>query len=384
MENRSNLVLYDWLSFTSKTMSASDIVSLLGLDGYTWEVVKGAHGYRERLYFNAISIHYDGKEDMGVWCEMSGQGCRAFESYSAVGWEYLFRYILDHNCNITRLDVAYDDHEGKLDIDQIVEDTVKQHYISKSDYWLTHRGSTGSSLEIGSPQSMVRCRIYDKAMERHCDPGTHWIRIELQLRDARAHKFLQLVVNSDQTFPQIFSGVLVNYVRYVVPCSDSNKSRWDTAPYWLDILESLEAISIYESPGIEYNFDRACNYVFNLAGNAIDCVIEGLGIDGFIDGLKNRSIKPNPKYRQALNQIKPRKIEVCESVVIPGSDPIIKSYDDRKLEILPYILEGKKAVDSSGMRWRKCVICGKIDIDTNFGVTGGEYGICGGKCNSCF
>lgn len=277
---------------------------ILGLDGYTWENTKGARGYRQRLYFNSISIHFDGSEDMGVWCEMSGQGCRAFETYSAVGWEALFKYILDHNCNITRVDAAYDDHEGKLDINQIVEDTVNQNYVSKSDYWLTHRGSTGSSLEIGSPKSMVRCRIYDKAMERHCEDDVHWIRVELQLRDARAQKFLYLVCESDKTFPQVFSGVLVNYVRYLEPSADTNKSRWHTAPYWLDILESLEAISIYEAPGIEYNFDRACNYVFNIAGNAVACTLEGLGYDGFVDALKNRSIRPNPKYQQALDQLK--------------------------------------------------------------------------------
>ncbi len=300
MDDQKNLVLYDWLSFTSKTLSPADIVNLLGMIDYPWQDTKGAHGYRHRLYFNSISIHFDGNDDMGVWCEMSGQGCRAFESYSAVGWEYLFRFILDHDCKITRLDIAYDDHEGKLDIDQIVEDTVKQHYISKSDYWLTHRGSTGSSLEIGSPQSMVRCRIYDKAMERHCDPGTHWIRVELQLRDARAQKFLKEVVSPDLTLPQLFSGVLVNYVRYVVPCSDSNKSRWDTAPYWLDILESLQAISIYESPGIEYNFDRLYDHTVNRYGNAISALINCLGVDGFVEAIDRRQCRPNPKYDQIV------------------------------------------------------------------------------------
>lgn len=147
---------------------------------------KGAHGYRDRKYFSCISVHYNGREDMGVWVEMSGQGCRTFESLSAKSWDDLFGWIAIQQLKITRLDVAFDDHTGILDIDEVVEDTRRKHYVSRSDYWETVLSSKGSTVQIGSPQSKVLVRIYDKAAERHCEPGTHWVRVEMQLRDDRA------------------------------------------------------------------------------------------------------------------------------------------------------------------------------------------------------
>ena len=130
-----NLILYDWLSFTMKVADPYTIVDLLGLFNVPWELTKGARGYKDRLYFNCISIHFNGRDDMGVWCEMSGQGCRAFESLTTLPgkWDDLFQSINDLHLNITRLDVAYDDHIGLLDIDQIIQDTRAQEYVSKSN-----------------------------------------------------------------------------------------------------------------------------------------------------------------------------------------------------------------------------------------------------------
>ncbi len=79
---KENVVLYDWLSFTSKEHSPDELIKALGLSHCPWQELTGMRGYRDRKYFGNISIHYNGREDMGVWCEMSGQGCRNFESLS--------------------------------------------------------------------------------------------------------------------------------------------------------------------------------------------------------------------------------------------------------------------------------------------------------------
>ena len=124
MDEKENIVLYDWLSFTSKKHSPEELIEALGLTHCPWQEIKGAHGYRDRKYFSCISIHYNGRDDMGVWCEMSGQGCRTFESLSSRSWESLFSWIASQGLKITRLDVAFDDHTGVLDIKQIVQDTM--------------------------------------------------------------------------------------------------------------------------------------------------------------------------------------------------------------------------------------------------------------------
>lgn len=298
-----DIILYDWLSFTTKRSDPYYIVDLLGLSHIPWELTKGARGYRDRLYFNAISIHFNGRPDMGVWCEMSGQGCRAFETLTKLDqkWEDLFAEITAQQMNITRLDVAYDDHSGMLDIDEIIQDTRKKEYVSKSDYWEITESSKGQTVQFGSPQSDVLIRIYDKARERNCPAGEHWIRCELQLRRERAIAFTQLGL----TIGQSYCGVVVNYLRFVDPVDgDKNRWRWPIKPYWGEFLCWANAISIYEAPGLEYNYDRCERYVIRQAGNAIDAYIQMRGVPGFLEELKRRPIMRNPKYDRLVAEYK--------------------------------------------------------------------------------
>ena len=295
-----NIVLYDWLSFTSKVHSPDELISALGLSHVPWTETKGARGYKDRKYFSCISVHYNGRADMGVWVEMSGQGCRTFESLSNVGWDRLFQFIRINELKITRLDVAFDDHSGLLNIRQIVEDTQCGMYVSKSDYWETVLSSKGSTVQIGSPQSKVLIRIYDKAAERGYTPDVHWIRVEIQLRDDRAVQFTKIPL----PIGQAFAGVLVNYLRYIEPAEDANKWRWPMTDYWSALVGAAERISVYQAPGMEYNEERCKRYVVNQAGNAIDACIKMYGIDEFESMIENRETMKNPKYDIVVQRYK--------------------------------------------------------------------------------
>lgn len=292
-----NIVLYDWLSFTSKRHTPDEIIAALGLSHVPWVESKGARGYRARKYFSCISIHYDGRDDMGVWCEMSGQGCRTFETLSTIKWDNLFQFIHNNDLKITRLDVAYDDHTGVLPIGEIVQDTQCGMFVSKSNYWETLLSSKGCTVQIGSPQSEVLIRIYDKAAERG-KPEEHWIRCELQMRNDRAVQFVNLPTDIGASF----AGVIYNYLRYIVPADDTNKWRWPLTDYWQNFIDDAQRISIYRSPGMEYNEARCRRYVVNQAGNAIDAVLQMYGVDDFTKMIAQRPTKPNPKYDMVVKQ----------------------------------------------------------------------------------
>jgi len=308
-----NIVLYDWLSFTSKVLTVSDFINALGLSRVPWTDTKGARGYRDRKYFGAISIHYNGRDDMGIWCEMSGQGCRTFESLSTSNWESLFKFIRDNGLKITRLDVAYDDHTGILDIRDVISDTQCGMFVSRSDYWETVLSSKGATVQIGSPQSKVLIRIYDKAAERG-KPDQHWVRCEIQLRDDRASQFTLIPL----PIGQAFTGVLLNYLRYIVPDeNDENRWRWPMTQYWSNLVDDAEKISIYRTPGMEYNEERCKRYVINQAGNAIDACIQMYGEDEFIRMVQEREIKPNPKYQMIVEQ---HRLEVRREKLITMVD----------------------------------------------------------------
>lgn len=322
-----NIVLYDWLSFTSKTHSPDQLIAALGLSHVPWTETKGARGYRERKYFSCISVHYNGRDDMGVWVEMSGQGCRTFETLSSVGWEGLFRFIHENDLHMTRLDVAFDDHTGILPLDEIADDAQNGRFVSRMNYWETVLSSKGTTVQIGSPQSKVLVRIYDKAMERGCEDGTHWVRCEMQLRDDRAAQF----TNIDMPIGEAFAGVLLNYLRFVEPDEeDTNKSRWPMKPYWEALVGDAQRISIFTAPGMEYNEERCRHYVVNQAGNAIDACIKMYGLYEFEKMIQERETMGNPKYDllvqrhrfEALAQAVRRWFDVeDDSPVLPDEVP---------------------------------------------------------------
>lgn len=316
-----NNVLIDWLSVTSKTFDVTDFMILLGLHELPWQETKGAQGYKRRMYYESISIHFDGNDS--VWLEMSGQGCRAFETYGNGNYHLIFNLCekFPKAFNLTRLDIAYDDlvrpeYSGEkcigiLDINKIANDTRLQNYISKSIEWIVTESSKGCSVGIGSMKSKVYIRIYDKAAERGYEDGTHWVRVELQLRDDRAYQFSRL----DGGIGKSFAGVLLNYLRYLSPDKkDTNKSRWKTARYWDKLVKDAERISIYVKPGVNYNMLQCENYVFNMAGNAINAVIDVYGEERFYEKLKERKIKPNPKYQTLVDSVK-RESEAHRDIV---------------------------------------------------------------------
>ena len=48
-KEQKNIVLYDWLSFTSKQHTPEEIIQALGLEKCPWSETKGARGYMDRL-----------------------------------------------------------------------------------------------------------------------------------------------------------------------------------------------------------------------------------------------------------------------------------------------------------------------------------------------
>lgn len=297
-----DLIIYDALSITSNIHQVSDIIDIIGMHDVSWQTVPGAKGFQYRMYYDCISIHFCRDDDV-VWLEMTGQGCRAFESFGTGDYESLFQLVQDNpgNMKITRLDVAFDDHSGVLDLDVLCDDTRKGNFVSRFNDWQVIEGSKGQSVTHGSMKSEIFLRIYDKAAERGLTDGNHWIRVELQLRRDRAMQF----VRTSGDIGSRFCGVLLNYVRYIVPNElDSNKWRWDLLPYWAKLVQAADKLSIYVKPGTDYNMARMTNYVYNQAGNAIDATIQILGVDGFLKELHARDTKPNPKYKMIVDECK--------------------------------------------------------------------------------
>lgn len=317
-KNQDNKFLIDWFSFTSKVDSDNSILEVLGLSHFkdAFQVTYGFHGYKTRLYFDGISIHYCHSKNQGVWVEMSGQGCRNFETYSTITFDELFKVVLYNQDNedyhITRLDVAYDDFEKVIPLkklaDQILKEQFTTKFSSKSCMASIHPGYHGITCDLGSRQSEVKFRVYDKAYERKFfkeieEDSFTWTRWEIQLRNDRATSFL--VQSLENGVGNVFKGVIINLFRVVdVNKNDSHKDRWKTSKWFDKFIGNVEKVSVFTPCKTDYNLYKLERYVYTQAGNAVDTLIQIKGLDNFVAELKASKSETTPKYKELLNTYK--------------------------------------------------------------------------------
>lgn len=327
LDYQSNKIIFDWLSFTDKISSPFDIIELLGMQDCPFQElagIRGIQGFQGRLYFNSISIHYDGIQGY-VWVEMSGQGCRAFEELGHGNYKKIFDYILANpdDVNITRLDIAYDDFKGYLDLDKIAEDTDQGNFVSRFDDAEVIKSikkskiKKGLSVSHGSMRSNIFIRIYDKAVERNrSDEIPHWVRCEIQLRRNRAFEFIRLYMCENETIDHLYFIVLNHYLRYVEQSgNDSNKWRWELASHWLQFATSVtsESKSLFVTVGLDYNVLKLNHYVENHCAGFIYTYIKLNSVDKLLEVTDKFKAKLNPKYKLLLAEDKAYKEKISEN-----------------------------------------------------------------------
>ena len=218
-----NRVIYDWLAFTTKIHDVDAVIDLLGLSDVSFKQFTGRYGYSDRLSFEGIHILYNGRVDMGVCVEMSGHGCRSWETYGSGDYERLFSEINDNlsdkSMNVTRLDAAYDDFSGVLDLPYLMEAAQQGDYVSRLHDIEVIFSNKGCSVNHGNRrESNVFIRIYDKKMERNRDDLDHWVRCEIKLKDVCARGFAALGGDIRKNY----FDVLNQYLHYVVHSEDRN------------------------------------------------------------------------------------------------------------------------------------------------------------------
>lgn len=305
----NNCFLVDWISFRCTSMDLGTMIDYLDLKQCAWTSSNGFYGYRFRSYMDGISIHYGNDEVEGVLVEMSGKGCRAFETFSeGMDWMTIFDDILhEKDFKVTRLDIAYDDHTGDIPIKKLFNDVGAERYVSKfkvtSITREDHPGHVGQTIYLGSAQSELRYRIYDKAFERGFTDGRHWVRFEKQLRRDYALRFLAMLEDTYYDIAACFSAVLNNYFRVVKPPKvyDSNKRRWETAPYWKRLIDDVIPASLWVRKDLDYNKAACESYVYHQAGNAAFALISVEGLDEFYKKLcRNKPAKYPERYKMMV------------------------------------------------------------------------------------
>ena len=309
--NKDNKILFDWLTFSVKIegFTCDTAIEFLGLTGFEFQTINGMYGYHDRKYIEGISIHYNGREDMGVCVEMSGSGLRFFEENGRGDVKDIIEFIIENQeyCNITRLDVAYDDFDKLLDLDVICNDVRAYNRVSRFKKIFIQEefninSLNGKTVYCGSKKSDIMFRIYDKKAERGRVDLDHWVRFEIQMRDDRAFCFAEMIYLNN-SINYLFKGVVNNYLRFIKPSdTDSNNWRAEMTDYWKKFIESFDRVKLTKE-GTEYNAERLADFVVKQTMSAAFVFVELFGEDLYYDLMKLRGGgNLNSKYRALLDK----------------------------------------------------------------------------------
>lgn len=310
MESPKSQYLFDAISFTSRSQE-HDFPFLLDLLGFltaplAWQHISGAKGYKERDYYDGVNINYGSDDpEKFCWVEMSGQGCRVFETYGNGDYEYLFDWIRNTDgVQITRIDIAFDDRKKLLYLSDVANALECGLYTSRLKKWeITHDSNDGMTIYLGSKHSDMFFRLYDKAIERgYIDRSCgHWVRVELQLRHEKAQQFLNQRLTADNLI-----SILNDLIRFVVDDMDTNKARRNTVDWWEKFIGSAMRIHLHGKPGVDYNLSKLDKYVFGMSGPSVFAAIDIYGERYFISKIRREAeerYSKNPKYRNLKNKV---------------------------------------------------------------------------------
>lgn len=285
VQNNNGLsIRVDWLSFTILNVTSPDyIISMLGYSLSDFrECPRGLYGYRRqfRHIVYPVSVQFDGLDGMFVHADISGSaihdvlehfqkkhssstpfGTDAYElsSFTSTVFSDLLTTIQSLG-RITRLDLAVDDMTNDFySMPELHTVFSSGDYTSKFRKWKElvkyedKNQRTGHTIYLGSRESSVMIRIYDKQLEQNekllknnQPPILHpWIRWEIELKHERAEAASKLIVQG-RSVNEVTIGILSNYLRIIQP-DNERKCRCSTSSKWEAFLDNISKVSLYSA-----------------------------------------------------------------------------------------------------------------------------------------
>lgn len=261
-----------------------------------WRLGNGRHGFRHQLKYEGIGIMYGGIEAGGtadLMCvNISGQGCRTIEDKRGEMSDFLV-YVQSNSRSITRLDLAIDDKDGILDINDLYNRSGKRRLSDGSPnpscmWWGKPRvssridGDQGTTMYFGSASSLVRIRIYDKAMEQKiCG---HWVRVEIVLRQEKAKAGVALLMAYNDAGSVIASVLRDQLVFLDCPAGElptaheSEYAELHRLDAWDEFLEQAEGLPLASSTKTERTWQGVSHFIEVQTARALAIYCDILGI----------------------------------------------------------------------------------------------------------
>jgi DNA relaxase NicK len=317
-----------------RELELEDVLKLTGLTEHFSDFQDGGAkmNYARMYFYNNIRIYessMEKRQEMGFCVEMSGEGCRYYESLMGIGftWKSFFKKFYDqigYGCalNICRIDLAYDDFVGALKMKKVRKSIIKGKCIS-----LFRKGRSvsaivpecviseqikgkgrGQSIYMGNRKSNASCKFYDKLEEQkqkhikneeklnELKQLRHWVRFEITYRNNSAIKLINAMMYMNEDAFMKYAGEYVNsYIRFIdkTPEEGENVTRISMAGWWARFMGSAERATLKTIPLKKSPLKSALRSISYSWSKTIMAVINNIGEDAFLSLVRENA---SPDY----------------------------------------------------------------------------------------
>lgn len=305
---------FKWRAFTVK-----EVCTMLGsLGEKAKRMEKGMHGYNTHHVTAAgVKILSDGNADMGVHVIISGQTCQRLSEVQA-----FVKNVLDEFGKFTRVDLAVDEYTGKLPLVKMIKKCKKGECSSCLRSWsviesglISDGSSTGRTLYLGSRESDVMARAYDKWLQlrskgypKNLLPKS-WIRFELEIKGAAAINTAKLIAAGELSLSEITFGLIKRYVNFK-DAKGPRKDRWKVSEWWADWLGSVSALSVAKSKPVT-TIERRMKWFRKQCAPSMVMVMDCHGSEYMTELWKAGNLRITDKQQQEVETYKKKRTAVA-------------------------------------------------------------------------
>lgn len=209
-------------------------------------------------------------------------------------WAMLRSLVSANYFHCTRLDVALDDYDRSVSMQQVNDAAISNHFARFRSFRVITSGSldsasVGQTIYFGSSQSDKMLRIYDKFVES--GGKQNCIRWELQLRRESSHTFLSrwLYVQGSsneqidefaQLSPSLLGGLVIGSIEFVYRTSEE-LSRCKKLDWWEEFQNKIGSSYRISIPKKITTLEDKVHWVFAQLAPTFAIFKKSFGVDSF-------------------------------------------------------------------------------------------------------
>ncbi|KKM81033.1 hypothetical protein LCGC14_1333890 [marine sediment metagenome] len=282
-------ITMDYLSFTVENTkeNVGRIMGAFDIDKLE-ELSYGGYGYASSAMIldgGKVFWHSE-RPEMGMHIRLNSKSL-ALINMTPLG---LLNRVIEWGGKFRRMDIAFDDRDGRLDLDKMHEKLSNGEVVTRWRRVARITGKevggaekSGDTVAVGVRASNSYLRMYDKKLERAAKNVDvtdieHWIRVELELKADKANEFGRILakrahVQLKETVGELCANLLWGLLDFKdVNNADDNKTRWDTSDFWAEFLRASSKLKL-STPKEEGTLDDSKDWVWKVVAPTLAMII---------------------------------------------------------------------------------------------------------------